>query len=156
MKISLIQVGKTQESYLREGIDEYHKRLNKYLTFNEITIPDLKNRKNLSTQEIKSREGDLIMKYCRNDEFLILLDERGRNMSSMEFSEYLSKKINIGRDIVMIIGGAYGFSRDLYERADDMISLSRMTFSHQLVRLILAEQLYRALTIIRGEPYHHE
>ena len=156
MKISLVQIGKTQEPYLKEGINEYQKRLIKYTGFREITIPDLKNAKNLSTQEIKTREAQLIMKNCKNDDFIILLDERGLMMSSLEFAGYLTKKFNAGRDIVMIIGGAYGFSKEIYERADDMISLSKMTFSHQLVRLILAEQLYRAMTIMRGDPYHHE
>jgi 23S rRNA (pseudouridine1915-N3)-methyltransferase len=156
MKVTLIQTGKTRFNYLHEGISDYQKRLNHYLRFDELTLPDIKNRKKLPVDEIKVREGEQLLKNCKPIDFVILLDENGKSYSSVELANYLLKKISIGRDIVLVIGGAYGFSQEVYKRANDMISLSRMTFSHQLVRLILVEQLYRAMTIIRGEPYHHD
>lgn len=156
MKVTLIQTGKTRSDYLHDGISDYQKRLSHYISFNELTLPDLKNRKNIPVEEIKIREGEQLLKKCKPADFVILLDENGKSHTSVELANYLQKKITIGKDIVLVIGGAFGFSRDVYNRADDMISLSRMTFSHQLVRLILAEQLYRAMTIIRGEPYHHD
>ncbi len=155
MRITLIQLGKTRFSYLQEGISDYHKRIQHYVTFEEVTLPDLKNSKNLSVFEIKKKEGEQVLKLIEKAAFLVLLDERGKQNSSEEFAEFLLKNMNSGRDIVLLIGGAYGFSEEVYSRANDKISLSRLTFSHQLVRLIFAEQLYRAMTIIRGEPYHH-
>jgi len=155
MRITLIQLGKTRFSYLQEGISDYHKRIQHYVTFEEVTLPDLKNSKNLSVSEIKKKEGEQVLKLIEKAAFLVLLDERGKQNSSEEFAEFLLKNMNSGRDIVLLIGGAYGFSEEVYSRANDKISLSRLTFSHQLVRLIFAEQLYRAMTIIRGEPYHH-
>jgi len=155
MQITLIQTGKTKFSYLKEGISDYYKRIQHYINYSEITIPDLKNVKNLSVAEIKKKEGEQALKLIDRSAFLILLDERGKQSSSEEFAEFIRKKMNSGKDIVLLIGGAYGFSDDLYARANDKISLSKMTFSHQIIRLIFAEQLYRALTIIRGEPYHH-
>jgi 23S rRNA (pseudouridine1915-N3)-methyltransferase len=156
MKITLIQTGKTRFNYLNEGIIDYQKRLTHYINFDELTLPDLKNRKNLSVDEIRIREGEQLLKKCKPVDIVILLDENGKSFSSVELADYLLKKITIGRDIVLVIGGAYGFSQEVYQRANEMISFSRMTFTHQLVRLILVEQLYRAMTIIRGEPYHHE
>ncbi len=156
MKITLIQTGKTKFSYLQEGISDYHKRINHYISFEELTLPDLKVRKKLSVEEIKFREGEQLLKKCKSLDFVILLDENGKSFSSLEMANYLQKKIITGRNIVIVIGGAYGFSSEVYKRANEMISFSRMTFSHQLIRLFLVEQLYRALTIIRGEPYHHE
>ena len=156
MKVTLIQTGKTRFDYLNEGISDYQKRLKHYINLDELTLPDLKNRKKLTVDEIKDREGEQLLKKCKPVDFVILLDENGKSYSSVEFADYLHKKFTIGRDIVLVIGGAYGFSQEVYRRANEMISLSRMTFSHQLVRLILFEQLYRAMTIIRGEPYHHD
>ena len=156
MKITLIQTGKTRFDYIQEGISDYQKRLRHYITFEELTLPDLKDRKNLSIEEIKVREGAQLLKKCKSLDFVILLDENGKSFSSMELANYLQKRIVSGRNIVLVIGGAYGFSKEVFKRADETISLSKMTFSHQLVRLILLEQLYRAMTIIRGEPYHHE
>lgn len=156
MKVTLIQTGKTRFDYLHEGISDYQKRLIHYISFEEHTLPDLKNRKNLTMDEIKVREGEQLLKKCKSIDFVILLDENGKSYSSVELANYINKKIDIGRDIVLVIGGAYGFSQEVYRRANEMISLSRLTFSHQLVRLILVEQLYRAMTIIRGEPYHHD
>jgi 23S rRNA (pseudouridine1915-N3)-methyltransferase len=155
MQITLIQTGKTKFAYLKEGISDYYKRIQHYINYSEITIPDLKNVKNLSVAEIKKKEGEQAMKLIDRSAFLILLDERGKQSSSEEFAEFIRKNMNSGKDIVLLIGGAYGFSDDLYARANDKISLSKMTFSHQIIRLIFAEQLYRAMTIIRGEPYHH-
>ncbi len=155
MQITLIQTGKTRFPYLQEGISDYQSRLKHYINFEEITIPDLKNAKNLSVSEIKKKEGEQLLKLTEKSAFLILLDERGKQSSSEEFAEFIRKNMNSGRDIVLVIGGAFGFSDEVYARANDRISLSKMTFSHQLVRLVFAEQLYRAMTIIRGEPYHH-
>jgi len=155
MKITLLQTGKTRFGYLQEGINDYHKRISHYLPFEEITIPDLKNTKNLGVPEIKKKEGEMILKFIDKSVRLILLDERGKQEDSEKFAAFIVKNMNSGRDIVFLIGGAYGFSEEVYSRADEKISLSKMTFSHQLVRLIFAEQLYRAMTIIRGEPYHH-
>lgn len=155
MQITLIQTGKTRFAYLQEGIIDYQKRLMHYINFEEITIPDLKNSKNLTISEIKKREGEQFLKLIDKGAFLILLDEKGKEMTSLEFADFIRKNLNSGRDIVLLIGGAYGFSEEVYNRANDKISLSKMTFSHQMVRLIFAEQLYRAMTIIKGEPYHH-
>jgi 23S rRNA (pseudouridine1915-N3)-methyltransferase len=155
MQITLIQIGKTKFSYLQDGISDYQKRLKHYINFEEVTIADLKNAKNLSSAEIKKKEGEMLLKLIDKAAFLVLLDERGKQSSSEEFAEFIRKNMNSGKDIVLVIGGAYGFSEDVYSRANDRISLSKMTFSHQLVRLIFAEQLYRAMTIIKGEPYHH-
>ena len=155
MRITLIQLGKTRFAYLQEGISDYHKRIRHYINFEEITISDLKNSKNLSATEIKKREGEQMLNLIDKTTFLVLLDENGKQNSSVEFASYIMKSINSGRDIVLFIGGAYGFSDEVYSRANDKLALSNMTFSHQLVRLIFAEQLYRAMTIIKGEPYHH-
>lgn len=155
MQITLIQTGKTRFSYLQEGISDYQSRLKHYINFEEITLPDIKNAKSLSFAEIKKKEGEQLLKIIDKSSFLILLDEKGKQSSSEEFAEFIRKSMNSGRDIVLVIGGAFGFSEEVYNRANDKISLSKMTFSHQLVRLIFAEQLYRAMTIIKGEPYHH-
>ena len=155
MQITLIQTGKTRFSYLQEGISDYQNRLKHYINFEEITLPDIKNAKSLSFAEIKRKEGEQLLKLIDKSAFLILLDEKGKQSGSEEFAEFIRKSMNSGRDIVLVIGGAFGFSEDVYNRANDKISLSKMTFSHQLVRLIFAEQLYRAMTIIKGEPYHH-
>jgi 23S rRNA (pseudouridine1915-N3)-methyltransferase len=155
MRISLIQLGKTRFPYLQEGISDYHKRIQHYVNFDEITIPDLKNSKNLTAEEVRKKEADQILKFVDKSAYLVLLDERGKQSGSEEFADFIKKSMISGRDIVLLIGGAYGFSENVYSRANDKISLSKMTFSHQLVRLIFAEQLYRAMTIIKGEPYHH-
>lgn len=157
MKISLITVGKTDIAWVRQGLDMYVSRLKHYAPFEVIEIPELKNVSALTKEQIKSKEGELVMKYVKPADDLILLDEHGKELRSIEFAKYLEDKmISSGRDIVFVIGGAYGFSPEVYERAGGKISLSKMTFSHQIVRTIFAEQLYRAFTIIRGEPYHHE
>ena len=140
-----------------EGLGVYTSRLKHYITFDLVEIPELKNVSALSREQIKSREGELILKALKPSDEVILLDERGREYRSVEFAAELEKKLSRGgRDIVYVIGGAYGFSDGVYARADGKLSLSKMTYSHQLVRTIFAEQLYRAFTIMKGEPYHHE
>lgn len=157
MKITLLTVGKTDKKWVKEGLDIYSSRLRHYIPFSITEIPELKNVSSLTKEQIKSREGELILKNIRPDDDLILMDEHGKEHSSTEFAKVLQDKISyIGKDIVFVIGGAYGFSEAVYKRADSKISLSRMTFSHQMVRAIFVEQLYRAFTIMRGEPYHHE
>ena len=157
MKITLLTVGKTDKDWVRQGMDIYMSRLKHYIPFNIVEIPELKNVSALTKDQIKTREGELILKSLRPSDDVILMDERGKQYSSVEFAKILQDKISyIGKDIVFVIGGAYGFSQAVYERADSKISLSRMTFSHQMVRAIFVEQIYRAFTIMRGEPYHHE
>ena len=157
MKITLLTVGKTDKDWVRQGLDIYVSRLKHYVPFSITEIPELKNVSALTKEQIKTREGELILKNIRNTDDVILLDERGKEYSSMELARILQDKMTYGgRDIVYVIGGAYGFSDAVYSRANSKLSLSRMTFSHQMVRAIFAEQLYRAFTIIKGEPYHHE
>ncbi len=157
MKISLITVGKTDVKWVREGLDLYVSRLSHYVPFTLDEIPELKNAASLSRSQVKEKEGELVLRRIKDADEVILLDERGREMRSVELAAFLEEKISRGgRDLVFVIGGAYGFSDRVYGRADAKLSLSRMTFSHQMVRTIFAEQLYRAFTIIKGEPYHHE
>ena len=157
MKISLVTVGKTDVKWVREGLDLYVSRLSHYIPFTLDEIPELKNAASLSRSQVKEKEGELVLRRIKDADEVILLDERGREMRSVELAAFLEEKISRGgRDLVFVIGGAYGFSEKVYARADARLSLSRMTFSHQMVRTIFAEQLYRAFTIIKGEPYHHE
>ena len=157
MKITLLTVGKTDRDWVKEGLDIYASRLKHYIPFIITEIPELKNVSSLSREQIKTKEGELIMKNLKPTDDMILLDEHGREFSSVEFARLIQDKISYeGKDIVFVIGGAYGFSEAVYRRANSKISLSRMTFSHQMVRTIFAEQIYRAFTIIKGEPYHHE
>lgn len=157
MEISLLVIGKTNTRYISEGIDEYIKRLKHYIPFNMQIIPDIKNSKKLSEDSQKEAEGKLILSYVSAGDFVALLDERGKTLTSMEFANYLSKKMSSGlKRLVFIIGGPYGFSNSVYARADYKLSLSAMTFSHEMIRLFFTEQVYRAMTILNGEPYHHE
>ena len=157
MKITLLTVGKTDRDWVKQGLELYISRLKHYIPFALVEIPELKNVSALSTEQIKTKEGELILKHIRPGDDLILMDERGKMHTSIEFAKVLQDKISyIGKDIIFVIGGAYGFSQAVYDRANSKISLSKMTFSHQMVRAIFAEQLYRAFTIMRGEPYHHE
>lgn len=157
MKITLLTVGKTDKDWVKLGLDIYLSRLKHYIPFSIVEIPELKNVSALTKDQIKSKEGELILKNIRPADDVILLDEHGKEYSSMELAAIIRDKISYsGKDIVYVIGGAYGFSEAVYKRADSKLSLSRMTFSHQMVRAIFAEQIYRAFTIIRGEPYHHE
>lgn len=156
MKITLLTMGRTDVQWVRDGLDIYVSRLAHYVNFSLVEIPQLKKVSSLSKDQIKLKEGESLLSYIRPSDEVVLLDERGAGYSSIEFSTLLRKKLNAGRDLTFVIGGAYGFSEALYGRADWKISLSPMTFSHQMVRVIFAEQLYRAFTIINGEPYHHE
>ena len=157
MKITLLTVGKTDKDWVKQGIDIYASRMKHYFPFSIVEIPELKNASSLSQDQIKTKEGELILKNVKPTDDVILLDERGREFSSMEFAKVLQDKISYtGKDIVFVIGGAYGFSDAVRQRSNSKISLSRMTFSHQMVRAIFVEQLYRAFTIMKGEPYHHE
>ena len=156
MNIQLLCVGKNSENYLTEGEGVFLKRLLHYCKFEKKTIPDLKNRKNIPITEIKQNEGFLILKNLQPSDFIVLLDEKGDVLSSMEFSVFIEKKIiNSTRKVVFIIGGAYGFSENVYQRANKKIRLSSMTFSHQMIRLFFLEQLYRAFSIIKKEKYHN-
>lgn len=157
MKISLIVIGKTEREYLSKGIAEYSKRVNYYIPFEIVYINDLKNTKNLSQEQQKEMEGTLILKTLDASDYVVLLDEHGKEFKSIEFSKYIERKmINVPKRLVFIVGGPYGFSDAIYERASEKISLSKMTFPHDMIRLIFTEQLYRAMTIMRNEPYHHE
>lgn len=157
MKIALLTVGKTDVKWVREGLELYVSRLSHYVQFSLEEIPELKNVSALSKEQIKDKEGAKILSLVRSSDEVILLDERGKEFRSMEFASYINGKLTRGgRDLVFVIGGAYGFSDAVYARADGKISLSKMTFSHQMVRTIFVEQLYRAFTIMKGEPYHHE
>lgn len=157
MKVKFICIGKTGKSFLEEGENEYLKRLKHYVPVERIEIPDLKNAKKLTFDQIKELEGKEILSKVQAGDHLILLDERGDFYSSVQFSNFLQQKFNSGgKAIAFVVGGAYGFSDEVYSCASGKISLSKMTFSHQMVRMIFFEQLYRAMTILRGEPYHHE
>lgn len=158
MKITLLTVGKTDKDWVKAGMEIYIDRLRHYINFSLVEIPEQKKVSALSKEQIKAKEGELILKNIRPTDDVILLDEHGKMYSSMEWASVIENKISGGsaRDIVFVIGGAYGFSREVYDRSNSMISLSKMTFSHQMVRTIFVEQLYRAFTIIKGEPYHHE
>ena len=157
MKIVLLSVGKTNIDFIREGIYEYLKRLKFYVKFENIELNVLKNSKNLSKNELLKKEAELILSNISDSDFVINLDEKGRGLSSSEFAKQISKyRIMSKKKIVFIIGGAYGFSEEIYSRSNDSISLSSMTFSHQMVRLFFVEQLYRSFTILNNESYHHE
>jgi 23S rRNA (pseudouridine1915-N3)-methyltransferase len=157
MKICLLVIGKTDESYLQKGIEIYLKRIPHYIPFEMKTIPDLKNSKNLSEEQQKEKEGELILQQLSTSDEVLLLDETGLENSSIDFARFLERKMVSGnKRLVFVIGGPYGFSGSVYARANGKVCLSRMTFSHQMVRLIFVEQLYRAMTILKGEPYHHQ
>ncbi|MDP6922947.1 MAG: 23S rRNA (pseudouridine(1915)-N(3))-methyltransferase RlmH [Lutibacter sp.] len=157
MKIKLLAIGKTDEAALRSLIEQYEKRLRHYGSFELLIIPDIKNRKHLSIAQQQEKEGVQLLKKVNSGAQLVLLDERGKTLSSVGFSQYLQKKMNAGtRELVFAIGGPYGFSKAVYQQATGTLSLSSMTFSHQMIRLFMVEQLYRAFTILKNEPYHHE
>lgn len=157
MKIVLLVVGKTVGKELTTLISDYAGRVTHYIPFEMVTIPELKNTKSLSLEQQKQAEGELIMKQLQSSDYVVLLDERGKEMRSMDFAEWVEKRQQtVGKRLVFIIGGPYGFSKDVYDRKQEMLSVSKMTFSHQMIRLIFTEQLYRAMTIIKNEPYHHE
>ena len=157
MKIKLLAIGKTDDKSLQTLIETYQNRLKHYIKFELEIIPDIKNAKNLSKSQQKEKEGELLLKKLTPTDILILLDEKGKEFRSIEFSKYLQKKMNSGiKQLVFVIGGPYGFSETVYKKSIGKISLSKMTFSHQMIRLFVIEQIYRAFTILKNEPYHHE
>ena len=156
MKIVLLVTGKTTDPRLVSLIDEYQQRLKHYVPFEFVVLPDIKNSKSLSQDQLKTAEGEAILSRLTPAMDVLLLDEHGREFRSIEYAEFLQKKMASGKDLALVIGGAYGFSEAVYQRANGKISLSQMTFSHQMIRLMAIEQLYRAMTILRNEPYHHE
>jgi 23S rRNA (pseudouridine1915-N3)-methyltransferase len=157
MKIVLLTIGKTEDAYIKEGIDKYLKRLKHYIKFEITDLPELKNTKAMSQEQQKVKEAELILKNTLSTDHLILLDERGSELTSVQFAELLNKKMLASiQNLVFVVGGPYGFDTTLYQRANDKLSLSKMTFSHQMVRLFFTEQVYRAFTILNGEPYHHQ
>lgn len=157
MNIKLIAVGKTDNSALQQLINTYEKRLSYYINFELQLLPDIKNSKSLSEEQQKIKEGEFILSYVEPSHHLILLDERGKEYTSIAFADELQKKMNTGiKQLTFVIGGPYGFSQAVYQRANNKLSLSKLTFSHQMIRLFFVEQLYRAFTILRNEPYHHQ
>ncbi|MFP4620633.1 MAG: 23S rRNA (pseudouridine(1915)-N(3))-methyltransferase RlmH [Bacteroidales bacterium] len=156
MKITLLMVGKNKKKFINEALREYDKRIKKYLPFYIEEINAIKGSGKYSEKEIREKEGENILKALPSDASVVLLDERGKQMDSSGFAKWMQKTMNTGiRKLVFVIGGSYGFSDEVYQKADMNLSLSKMTFSHQIVRIVFAEQLYRAFTIIKGEPYHH-
>ena len=156
MKIQLLITGKTTDARLASLIEDYQQRLKHYVPFEMVVIPDIKNAKSLSQDQLKTAEGEAILSRLTPAQDVFLLDEHGREFRSIEYAEWLQKKMGSGKDLALVIGGAYGFSEAVYARANGKISMSQMTFSHQMIRLMVIEQIYRAMTILRGEPYHHE
>ena len=156
MKTLLVLVGKTTDKHFQAGIADYVERIGHSMPLEIVTIPELKNTKNLTEEQQKTAEGELIIKQLQAADTVVLLDEHGKELRSVEFARWLEQKRNTARRLVFVIGGPYGFSPAVYARANEQLSMSKMTFSHQMIRLVFAEQVYRACTIIRGEPYHHE
>jgi 23S rRNA (pseudouridine1915-N3)-methyltransferase len=157
MKIVLLTIGKTSEKYLIEGIAQYQKRLKHYTQFEMLDILNIKNAKNFSNAELMKKEGELILKQLQSSDHLVLLDDKGKDFTSPKFSEKLQSWMLSGKKrLVFVVGGAYGFSEDIYARGNEKLSLSKMTFSHQMVRLFFVEQIYRGYTILNNEPYHHQ
>lgn len=157
MKITLAVIGKTEVGFVRQGIEEYVKRLQYYVTFNIQYIGDVRNTRNMSEAQQKAAEGKALLATLEASDYVVLLDEHGSERTSMDFSQWLERRMASGsKRLVFVVGGPYGFSQDVYQRANEKMSLSKMTFPHELVRLIFVEQLYRAFTILRNEPYHHE
>ena len=157
MKITLLSIGKTEDAYIKTGIDKYLSRLKHYIKFEIVELPELKNTKALSQEQQKVKEAELIFKNTTTTDHIILLDERGAELTSVQFSDLLNKRMIASvQNLVFVIGGPYGFDESVYKRANSQLSLSRMTFSHQMVRLFFVEQVYRAFTILKGEPYHHQ
>ncbi|MBI9035925.1 MAG: 23S rRNA (pseudouridine(1915)-N(3))-methyltransferase RlmH [Bacteroidales bacterium] len=157
MKITFILNGKTEDKYLIDGCSIFEKRLKHYISFEQIVIPALKKAKNLSPDQFKAKEAELMMKHIKTDDVVVLLDEHGKEYTSVGFSDYLQKQMNAGiKNLVFIVGGPFGFDEQLRSRANHMLSISKMTFSHQMIRLFFLEQIYRAFTILKNEPYHNE
>ncbi len=157
MKTVLLVVGKTTDPHFIASVNDYIQRIRHYLSFDFEVVPELKNTKSLSAEQQKAKEADLLKKYFQTGDYIVLLDEHGREFRSVEFADWMRKKmINVNKRLVFVVGGPYGFAPDIYALAQEKISLSRMTFSHQMIRLVFTEQIYRAMTILNNEPYHHE
>lgn len=157
MEIELLTIGKTSIRFVEDGIAEYIRRLKHYIPYSIKSLPDVKNASKMDQAKQKDAEGEKILDVISNSDFVVLLDERGKQYSSIEFSAFLEKQMISGcRKVIFVVGGPYGFSKPVYDRADSLLSLSKMTFNHEMVRLFFTEQIYRAMTILRGEPYHHE
>lgn len=157
MKITLLAIGKTNAKYLQEGIEQYTKRLSHYIPFELKILPDVKTTKALTSDKQKEMEGEMFMSAIQQGDWVTLLDERGKEFTSREFASYIDKKmITVPKNLIFVIGGPYGFSKAMYDRANEKLSLSKMTFSHEMIRLFFVEQIYRAMTILKGEPYHHD
>lgn len=153
----MVSVGKISSSWIQEGINLFESRIGKYIKFSSIIIPDIRNSKSLSKENIKEEEGKAILNNIQSSDLMVLLDEKGKEFTSREFSDWIQKQMNSGRKrLMLVIGGPFGFSNDVYNRADYKIALSKMTFTHEMAKLILSEQIYRAMTILKGEPYHHD
>ena len=157
MDLVLLSVGKTSTPWIKSGVMEFERRLEKYIKFNSKELPDIKNAKSLTIDKIKTEEGKIILNELSNGDFVALLDEKGKEYTSREFSSWVQKQFSSGKKrLVFIIGGPYGFSEDVYKRADSKITLSKMTFTHEMAKLFFTEQIYRSMTILKGEPYHHD
>lgn len=157
MKITLLAIGKTNAKYLQEGIEQYIKRLSHYIPFEFKILPDVKTTKGLTQEKQKEMEGQMFLNCIQSGDVVVLLDEKGKEMTSREFSVYLDKKmVTVAKNLIFVIGGPYGFSQEMYNRANEKLSLSKMTFSHEMIRLFFIEQIFRAMTILKGEPYHHD
>ena len=157
MKITLLAIGKTNAKYLQEGIEQYTKRLSHYIPFELKILPDVKTTKALTTDKQKEMEGQMFLNTIQSGDVVVLLDERGKEMTSRDFSVYIDKKmVTVAKNLIFVIGGPYGFSAEMYNRANEKLSLSKMTFSHEMIRLFFIEQIYRAMTILKGDPYHHD
>lgn len=157
MEICILSIGKISTQWIKDGIDLFESRICKYLKFSNIIIPDIKNAKSLSKESLKEEEGKLILSNLTSSDFIVIMDERGKEFTSRDFANWIQKQMNTGRKrLVIIIGGPFGFSQNIYQRADLSISLSKMTFTHEMAKLVLTEQLYRSMTILKGEPYHHD
>lgn len=157
MKITLLAIGKTGAKYLQEGVEIYTKRIGYYVPFDFKVLPDIKTTKSLTTEKQKELEGQQFLSAMQPGDIVVLLDERGKEMTSREFSAYIDRKmVTVSKNLIFVIGGPYGFSKEVYNRANEKLSLSKMTFSHEMIRLFFVEQIYRAMTILKGEPYHHD
>ena len=157
MKITLLAIGKTNAKHLQEGIEQYIKRLSHYIPFEFKILPDVKTTKGLTQEKQKEMEGQMFLNCIQSGDVVVLLDEKGKEMTSREFSVYLDKKmVTVAKNLIFVIGGPYGFSQEMYNRANEKLSLSKMTFSHEMIRMFFIEQIYRAMTILKGEPYHHD
>ena len=157
MKVTLLLVGKTEEGFIKQGLEIYENRLKHYISFTSIIIADVKNAGKITLFDLKIKEGELILKHFTASDFVVLLDDKGKQFSSIEFSHYMQKQMNSGiKNLCFVVGGAFGFSEQVYNRANAQLSLSKMTLTHQMVRIFFVEQLYRTMTILKGESYHHE